>query len=81
MRGNDKVELRINGCGFSKTNPLVLFLDIDPTMDRTHASQEPSKLEKGGKRVARAVRKGCGAVQMALSIVFGAMQKVPKGME
>ena len=21
MRGNDKVELRINGCGFSKTNP------------------------------------------------------------
>ena len=56
-------------------------LDIAVILDRTHASQEPSKLEKGGKRVARAVRKGCGAVQMALSMVFGAMQKVPKGME
>lgn len=81
IRGHEKVELRVNGCGFSKANPIVLFLDIDPTMDRTLASQEPSALEKGGKRVAKAVRKGCGAVQSVFSTVFGALQKVPSGME
>ncbi|KAI5120064.1 hypothetical protein M0805_002626 [Coniferiporia weirii] len=73
--------LQAGGCGSARTNPLVLFLDLDPSMDRTHAALPAGKLERGGRRVAKVVSKGYGAVQSFFFVCFGTLQKVPKGME
>ncbi|KAH8110886.1 hypothetical protein DFH11DRAFT_1859841 [Phellopilus nigrolimitatus] len=75
------LRLRPGGCGLVRANPLVLFLDLDPSQDRTHAALPASRLERGGRRVAKAVRVGVGAVHTVLVVCFGTLQKVPKGME
>ncbi|THG98792.1 hypothetical protein EW145_g7368 [Phellinidium pouzarii] len=77
------VSLRLyaGGCGRARADPLVLFLDLDPSMDRTQAALPMGRLERGGRRVAKVVRKGYGAVAMAFLVCFGSLQKVPKGMQ
>ncbi|EJC99780.1 uncharacterized protein FOMMEDRAFT_160221 [Fomitiporia mediterranea MF3/22] len=67
------------GCGSSREKPLVLYLDLDPSMDRTHAALPISRLERGGRRVAKIVRRAADAVQSFLCACFGSLQKVGPG--
>ncbi|PAV18072.1 hypothetical protein PNOK_0655800 [Pyrrhoderma noxium] len=69
------------GCGTSRANPIVLYLDLDPSMDRTTAAHPINGLERAGRRFAKAVQKVVGVVVTGLTICFGTLQKVPKGME
>ncbi|KAL5505019.1 hypothetical protein ACEPAH_7682 [Sanghuangporus vaninii] len=75
------LRLRTDGCGSSRENPLVLYLDLDPSMDRTQAAFPVSKLERQGRRVAKAVRRVVDAVQSIFLTCFGSLQKVPKSMQ
>ncbi|KAL5532379.1 hypothetical protein ACEPAF_5949 [Sanghuangporus sanghuang] len=75
------LRLRTGGCGSSRENPLVLYLDLDPSMDRTRAAFPVSKLERQGRRVAKAVRRVVDTVQSIFLTCFGSLQKVPKSMQ
>lgn len=59
----------------------MLFLDVDPSRDRTHAVHPASTLERRGRQVAKAMQRGAQALERCLGAVFGAIQMVPKGME
>lgn len=65
----------------TRAAPLVLFLDVDPSRDRTHAAFPAGALERRGRQVAKAVRRGAAALEKGLGAVFGVIQMVPKGME
>ncbi|KAL5521048.1 hypothetical protein ACEPAG_8970 [Sanghuangporus baumii] len=75
------LRLRAGGCGSSRENPLVLYLDLDPSMDRTEAAFPVSKLERQGQRVAKAVRRVVDTVQSIFLTCFGSLQEVPKNMQ
>lgn len=76
----EPLRLRPGGCGSSRENPLVLYLDLDPSMDRTEAAFPVSKLERQGQRVAKVVRRVVDRVQSVFLTCFGSLQKVPKSM-
>lgn len=65
----------------TREHPLVLYLDLDPSMDRVHAAVPIGKLERFGRRVAKVVGRGVTALSSGFLACFGILQKIPKGLE
>ena len=77
----EPLRLVTGGCGMSRANPLVLYLDMDPSMDRTTAAHPISGLERAGRKFAKVVQRVADVIVGGLTVCFGSIQRVPKGME